>query len=317
MTKHNKLTLGIDVSKFKLDFAWSNSKNVETVPYTQSGLQQLLRSLKKSPVGLVCLEATGGLERTLLNILHEHDIPVALVNPRQIRDFARAANQLAKTDQIDARTIARFAELMQPRTTPPLTPSQQKLRDLTSRKRQVTKLLVQEKNRLAATADKRIQKMILQAIKLYEKQLEELHRQLQQLIAEDGQAQVKARIIESVPGLGPATVATLISELPELGTLNRQQIARLIGAAPTNRDSGTLRGKRTTGGGRTEIRNALYMPTIVAKQYNPKVKAFYDRLVENGKPKMVALIASMRKLITILNVMIRDEKTWNNLTIST
>ncbi|MCA9112800.1 MAG: IS110 family transposase [Planctomycetaceae bacterium] len=153
--------------------------------------------------------------------------------------------------------------------------------------------------------------MIKQAIRLDEKQLQTLRDKQHQLIEGDEQAQAKARIIASVPGLGPATVSVLIAELPELGTLNRQQIARLVGVAPTNRDSGTLRGKRTTGGGRTEIRTALFMPTVVAKQYNPTIKAFYDRLVENGKPKMVALIAAMRKLLTILNVMIREGKSWN------
>ncbi len=156
--------------------------------------------------------------------------------------------------------------------------------------------------------------MIQQVIKLYEKQLETIQKKQQQLIEDDEQTQTKARIIASVPGLGPATVAVLISELPELGNLNRQQIARLVGVAPTNRDSGTMRGKRTTGGGRREVKNALFMPTLVAKQHNPKIKTFYERLVENGKPKMVALIASMRKLLTILNIMIKEGETWNQQT---
>lgn len=311
MTQSNTLTLGVDVSKEKLDVAWSNSPQVQTISNSSQGLRQLLRTLKKSPVTLVCLEATGGLERPLVKTLHDHKIPVALVNPRQMRDFARATGQLAKTDQIDARIIARFAQLMQPRPTPPLTAGQQKLRDLTARKRQVSKLLNQENNRLAATADKDIRKMIQQAIRLYERQLKTIMDHQHALIEADQAARAKARIIQSVPGLGPATVATLISELPELGHLGRQQIARLIGVAPINRDSGTLRGKRTTGGGRVEIRQALYMPTLVAVRHNPKVKAFYQRLVAAGKPKLVALIASMRKLITTLNVMIRNGKMWN------
>lgn len=151
--------------------------------------------------------------------------------------------------------------------------------------------------------------MIQKVIKMYKKQLEAIQTKQQQLIEDDEQAQTKARIIASVPGLGPATVAGPISELPDLGNLNRQQIARLVGVAPTNRDSGTMRGKRTTGGGRRKVRNSLFMPTLVAKQHNPKIKTFYERLVENGKPKMVTLIASMRKLLTILNVMIKEEKT--------
>ena len=242
--------------------------------------------------------------------LHQEQIDVAVVNPRQIRDFARAGNQLAKTDAIDARIIAEFARTMQPRVTPPLSNSRRQLLDLAARCRQVTRMIVQEKNRLDTTLDKGIRQMIQQAIRLYERQLDTLRQKQQQLIEDDEQTQTKARIIASVPGLGPATVAVLIAELPELGTLNRRQIARLVGVAPTNRDSGTLRGKRTTGGGRAEIRTALFMPTVVAKQYNPTIKGYYDRLVENGKPKMVALIASMRKLLSILNVMIREQTPW-------
>ena len=196
------------------------------------------------------------------------------------------------------------------RSTPSITSSQPKIRALTAIKRQFIQLLVQEKILLTICFDTCIQRLIEQGIAFYEQQLSELRCQLAALVEADEQAQVKARIINSVPGVGPATVATLIAELPELGTLNRQQIAKLVGIAPTNRDSGTLRGKRTTGGGRVEVRKALYMPTIVAKQYNPKIKAFYDRLVAAGKPKLVALIACMRKLLTILNVMIRWGKDW-------
>ncbi|WP_417851859.1 IS110 family transposase [Thalassoglobus sp.] len=317
MTQHNnihtqfKTCVGIDVSKDKFDVACSHISKGKTFAYTKTGLKQFLLSLKDSEAPLICLEATGGLERELVRTLQEEHYPVAVVNPRQIRDFARASNQLAKTDQIDARVIAQFAQTMQPRITPKLTEPQQKLRDLTARRRQLSSMLVQEKNRLSSTPDEEIQKMIQEVIKLYEKQLKKIQQKQQKLIEEDQHAQTKARIIASVPGLGPATVSVLISELPELGNLNRQQIARLVSVAPTNRDSGTMRGKRTTGGGRTVIRNALYMPTIVAKQYNPKIKAFYERLVETGKPKMVALIASMRKLLTILNTMIKEGKTWN------
>jgi len=153
--------------------------------------------------------------------------------------------------------------------------------------------------------------MIRQTVKLFQRQLEVVRQTQQELIENDERLQAKAKIIESIPGLGPASASVLIAELPELGSLNRKQIARLVGVAPTNRDSGTMRGKRTTGGGRADIRNALLMPIVVAKKYNPTIKAFYDRLVENGKPKMVALIACMRKLLTILNVMIRDGKSWN------
>ena len=311
MDDHIKLCVGIDVSKHKLDVACSDDRAVQTFANTAAGLKQLLTFLKKLQPQLVCLEATGGYERMVVDMLQQHHFQVAVVNPRPVRDFARARNQLAKTDAIDARIIAQFALLMQPRVTPPLPSNRRQLLDLAARCRQVTRMIVQEKNRLDTTLDKGIRKMIQQAIRLYERQLDTLREQQQQLIEDDEQTQTKARIIASVPGLGPATVAVLIAELPELGTLNRQQIARLVGVAPTNRDSGTLRGKRTTGGGRAHIRTALFMPTVVAKQFNPTIKAYYDRLVENGKPKMVALIASMRKLLTILNVMIREGKIWN------
>ncbi|MEZ5943335.1 MAG: transposase [Planctomycetaceae bacterium] len=276
MDQHNRICVGIDVAKYILDVAWSNSSHVQQIPYTKAGLRLLISSLKKSEVALICCEATGGLERTLVQVLHEQGFVVAVVNPRQIRDFARAMNQLAKTDEIDAGIIAQFAWLINPRPTKPLTESQQKLRDLTSRRRQVTKLIIQEKNRLASTADKEICRMIQWAIRLYEQQLDTLKDKQHELIDADESSQTKARIIESVPGLGPATVATLVSELPELGQLNRQQIARLVGV-----------------------------------RHNPRIKAFYQRLVANGKPKMVALIAAMRKLLSILNVMIREGKTWN------
>lgn len=310
MQHDNTICLGIDVSKDSLHVAYSNHPHVEEVKYTSQGLRKLIRSLQQKPVELVCLEATGGWEARLLAALHEQEIPVAVVNPRQIRDFARATSQLAKTDQIDARIIARFALLMQPRCTAPLTGKQQKIRALTARRRQVGKVLVQEKNRLCTTACPEIRRMIEQGVKFYEKQRHELQQQLAKLIEEDPASRARAKIIRSVPGLGPATVTTLIAELPELGTLNRQQIARLVGVAPTNRDSGTLRGKRTIGGGRVDVRNALYMPTIVAKKHNPGIRDFYERLIGQGKPKMVALIAAMRKLLTILNVMIRNETMW-------
>ena len=317
MADHNNCCIGIDVAKGKLDLASSESEHVQSFEYNKNGLKKLIGFIDECKPQLVCLEATGGWERKLVVALHEHNFDVAVVNPRQIRDFARATNQLAKTDEIDARIIARFAKLIRPRITPKLSESQQKLRDLTARRRQINKLLVQEKNRLGTTHDKQIQKLIRQAIRFYERQLETVRKAQLKIIQEDKQTQERARIISSVPGLGPATVATLISELPELGQLNRKQIARLIGVAPTNRDSGTLRGKRTTGGGRVDVRNALYMPTIVAKKYNSKIAAFYERLVANGKSKMVALIAAMRKLITILNVMIRDQKSWNQIPVST
>lgn len=310
MTQSNMLTVGIDVSKFKLDVACSTTTCVQTFPHTSEGLDQLLTLLAESPPGLVCLEATGGLERALVGRLQKHGFPVAVVNPRQIRDFARALNQLAKTDAIDARIIARFAQTLSPRETPPLSAARAELRDLTARRRQVTQMLVQEKNRLGTACHKQVSRMIEQVIRVYEKQLQTLTAAVEKIIAQDQALQATAKVVSSVPGIGATSAALLLSELPELGKLNRHQLARLVGVAPTNRDSGTLRGKRTTGGGRVWLRNGLYMPTLTAIRYNPVIKTFYDRLVAHGKSKMVAVIAALRKLLSILNTMVRTETLW-------
>ena len=306
MTQHNisdvgqhHVCVGIDVSQHKLDVAVSGQSTVHTLPYAKAGLRRVLSLVKQADAALVCLEATGGLERTLVDFLQAQGIDVAVVNPRQIRDFARAMGRLAKTDAIDARTIAQFGQMMQPRITPPVTPAARKLSALTARRRQVLHMLVQEQNRLRTVSDKEIRRLIRQAIRFYEKQRDALSEQLQQLIANDEQLQAKAALLRTVPGIGPAATAMLLAELPELGELNRQQIARLVGVAPTNRDSGTLRGHRTTGGGRSHVRTALFLPTLVATQHNPVIRAFYRRLVADGKPKMVALVAAMRKLLCI------------------
>jgi transposase len=317
MSEHNKIFVGIDVAKKKFDVVFSPLSKGLVYEYTKDGLEKFIKKIQKINPQLICMEATGGLERELVDCLHEHQFELAVVNPRQIRDFAKACGQLAKTDQIDARMIAQFGQVMQPRITLPLSNAQRKMKDLSARRRQLTHLLVQEKNRLATTADEEIKEMIQETIQLFDKQIECIELQQKQLIQSDQQIQEKAAIIQSVPGLGETTAAMLIAELPELGSLNREQIARLVGVAPTNRDSGTLRGKRTTGGGRVMIRNGLYMPTIVAKKHNPQIRVFYDRLVEKGKPKMVALIAAMRKLLTILNVMLKEGKKWNENKIKT
>jgi transposase len=304
--------VGVDVSKHKLDVALSGSPKVQQWDNSPEGVGRLLEGLSHSPPRVVCLEATGGLERLLVDALHERGWVVCVVNPRQIRDFARAAGQLAKTDAIDARVIALYAERMDPRPTPPAPENQRKIADFTARRRQIQQAVVREKNRLPAAADPDLRGLIGQAIDLYEEQLLKVDEKLRQLIEEDQALRARAALLRSVKGLGPVTAAALVSELPELGKLNNRQIARLVGVAPTNRDSGTLRGRRTTGGGRVRLRNALYMPTVVAVRHNAQLKAFYRRLVDNGKPKMVALIAAMRKLLTILNAMVKNQTPWKN-----
>ena len=309
--KSNVIHLGIDVSKSTLDVALGAAGVMHRFVNDRCGHESLIRLLKEQDAVFVCLEATGGLERPLVECLGRNGIEFAVVNPRQIRDFARAAGKLAKTDAIDARIIALYAERMQPRSTVVPGKTQQKLRDLTARRRHLATTLVRERNRLSRAVDREVRTMIEQLMRYLTRQMERIEKKINALIQQDRQLQRRARLLASVPGIGPASVGVLVAELPELGTLNRRQIARLIGVALTNRDSGTLRGKRTTGGGRAHVRNALYMPTVVAKTHNPVIKSFYDRLVEAGKPKLVALIAAMRKLITILNVIIRDAENWN------
>lgn len=310
MHQHNTNYVGIDISKSKFDVRSSESSKGGVYQYTPDGMKQFIQLLQQIQPKLICLEATGGLERKLVALLHKHKFPVAVVNPRQIRDFARAKNQLAKTDQIDANTIMEFAQTMNPRITEPVTPAQQKIRDFTARRGQVCKQLHQERNRLGTAADKQVTKLINQSIRFLEKQLKAIEKALKQLIDADEESCKRSKILQSVPGIAGTTAALLISELPELGSLNRKQVSRLVGVAPTNRDSGTMRGKRTIGGGRVRIRNGLYMPTVSALNHNPVIRAFYKRLVENGKPKMVALVAAMRKLLIILNTMVKEGKQW-------
>jgi transposase len=310
MTTSVSAVLGVDVSLDSLDFYSLPNQQRSRVANALAGVAALVQACLDKRIQLVCLEATGGLERLPVKELQRRGIPVAVVNPRQIRDFARSMNRLAKTDRLDAHTIALFAQRMQPQPTPPTTENAEKLPALTTRRNQVRDRLVQEQNRLARTWDPQIRQLIEQAIQLYQAQLQTLSAQIELLLETDTQFQHTARIVRSAPGIGPVATAALVAELPELGQLNRQQVARLVGVAPINRDSGQLRGKRTTGGGRSSLRRSLYMPTLVAIKHNPKIKAFYRHLLRQGKPKMVALIASMRKLLVILNLIVKNNQTW-------
>jgi transposase len=307
---HHHTFVGIDVAKQSFDVASNHTKDVRQFVYDQHGLEQLVEHLRTLSPRLIVMEATGGLERRLLHELIIAGFSVSIVNPRQIRDFAKAFNQLAKTDAIDARIIASFAEVVQPRTCELPEEYEQKLQALVTRRRQVIEARVREVNRLDRTHDADMIAMIQQAIDLYTQQLKQLNEQIEQLIEQTPALQQRAAILRSAPGIGPATTGSLIAELPELGRLNRQQIAKLVGVAPINRDSGQMRGRRTTIAGRTSVRNALYMATLVATRRNPQIAAFYQRLVSNGKPKMVAMVASMRKFLTILNLMIARQTPW-------
>ncbi len=257
------------------------------------------------------MEATGSYEAPLAAELGVAGVPTAVVNPRQIRDFARSVGMLAKTDILDARIIARFAATVQPIPRPVPDIEAQELGAIIARRRQVVEMLTAEKNRLG-TAMKAVKPHIQAHIAWLEKELDDINTSLRQKVKDSPIWREKDELLQSVPGVGPNLSITLLAEMPELGTSNRKQAAALVGVAPLNRDSGTLRGKRTSWGGRKTVRNALYMATLVATRYNPVIRAFYQRLCASGKPKKVALTACMRKLLTILNAMLKNRTTWNS-----
>jgi transposase len=298
--------VGIDVSKEKLDLYSPVGRSFLQVTSDAQGLAKLITWCKKLEVSFVCMEATGGYEATLVEMLHQHKIPLAVVNPQQIRSFARAKNQLQKTDCLDARLIADYAQTMQPQPQLQRCEESRELQELRTRRQQVDQMLIQEKNRLQQTRNPKMRKLIESAIDLYTKQKKELDDQLAQIVARNEQLQIKAQILDDVKGISTVTAHALLAEFPELGKLNRQQAARLAGLAPINRDSGQFRGKRMIGGGRMAIRRALYMPTLVATKHHPAIKAFYERLLQKGKSKMLALTACMRKLLVILNAKLKN-----------
>lgn len=237
-------------------------------------------------------------------------LPVVVVNPRQVRDFAKALGKLAKTDALDAQVLAHFGEATKPDLRPLPDASTQELQALLARRRQVVEMITAEKNR-CRTATQRLKPQIQEHIRWLEKQLKELEQDLSELLSSSPVWRTKEKLLASVPGVGPVLTVTLLAGLPELGWLDRREIAALVGVAPFNRDSGTLRGKRTVWGGRSRVRATLYMAALTATRYNSVIKAFYQRLLEAGKPKKVALTACMRKLLTILNAMLKHNRSWS------
>ncbi len=300
--------VGIDVSKAELEVAVG--EEAWTVSNDESGIATLLERLRKRPLKLVVLEATGGHETPAVAALAEAGLPVVVANPRQVRDFGRATGQLAKTDRIDARVLALFAERVRPEVRVLPDEKTQELTALLARRRQLIEMMVAEKNRLKM-APKRVAKGIRQHIEWLKRQLKAVDSDLEGQIKESPVWRAKEDLLRSVPGIGPVVSRTLIGELPELGQLDRRAIAALAGVAPLNRDSGTLRGKRMVWGGRRSGRVALYMAALTASQRNPVIRAFYTRLRERGKPPKVALTACMRKLLVILNAMVRDGAHWD------
>lgn len=304
-------SVGIDVSKHSLDVALAPHARPKSFPYDADGLRQLLMQLPPPSDCLVALEATGGYQRRLVSELLAAGYRVAVVNSARVRDFAKAHGILAKTDALDARLIARYAQDTSPRTLPPPQPQQAELQQLVVRRRQLVELRTSEHNRLETPSSPVVRASIQQVLTLLDQQLDSIEQQIAALLETDDHWKDKAQRLESVPGIGPTTAATLLAELPELGTLNRQQIGALAGLAPFNHDSGTFQGKRRVRGGRRTVRCALYMATLTALRCNPVIRDFAQRLKARGKPFKVLITACMRKLLVILNTLLSHQTHWN------
>jgi transposase len=306
--------VGIDVSKARLDVFIDRPGTAGlrlAFDNTPEGVAALVAALRPLAVRLAVIEATGRYERRAAADLLSAGVPVAVVNPRQVRDFARAMGKLAKTDEIDAQVLAEFARRVGPAPTPKPSDGQVLLDDLLTRRRQLLGMRTMELNRQKQAVAPLAAKQIAKHLRLLDQQVQDLDREIAALVESDDDWRGKAELLQSVPGVGPATAHQLLGELPELGKLNRRRVAALVGVAPVNRDSGSMRGKRTTFGGRRQLRTALYMAAFVARTRNPVIKAFADRLAAAGKPFKVVVTACMRKLLTILNVMVRTGQHWN------
>ena len=304
------IVIGIDVAKEQLDVA--TPKGVLQAPNTPEGHRHLIKQLAKWSIDSIIVEATGGYERAVVAEMAAADLPIIVVNPRQVRDFARATGQLAKTDAIDAKMLAKFGQAVRPEQRPLPSEKQRELQQQLARRRQLVGMLTSENNRLQQTTDTLVRNTIEAVGETLKEQLEKLDQCLQRTIEETPAWREKENLLRSVPGVGPQTALALLVELPELGSCSRQQIAALVGVAPINRDSGKYRGRRTTWGGRASVRSALYMATLVATRYNPVIRAHYKHLQEIGKRKKVALVACMRKLLCMLNAILRDQTPWKN-----
>ncbi len=300
--------VGIDVSANWLD-VWVSGGPSWRVAHDRAGVRELRQQLVKRQPALVVMESTGGLERTLARLLEAAGLAVAVVNPRQVRHFARASGRLAKTDTLDAQVLASFAEALRPPVRRLASLKEQELRDLEGRRRQLVGMIIGERNRLK-TASPLVSRQIGRHVRTLERDVKALQERLNTLLGADPQWKAKVDLLESVPGVGHVVSASLLAGLPELGALNRQRIASLVGVAPFNHDSGKHKGKRIVWGGRAPVRSALYMAALVATRYNPVIRTFYRRLLDAGKPKKVALVAAMRKLLTILNTIIRTQNAW-------
>jgi transposase len=303
--------VGIDVSKARLDVAVRPAPESWQVMNEEAGIASLVDRLAALTPALIVCEATGGYESALVAALAAAQLPIVVVNPRQVRDFAKATGKLAKTDAIDAEILALFAERVRPEPRELKSEAIQEFEALLTRRRQLIEMITAERNRSGITRAAGVKKRIQKHLAWLEKELGTIDQDLDQAIQDSTIWRAKEDLLRSVPGVGPVLSRTLIAELPELGRLTHREIAALVGVAPLNRDSGSMRGKRMVWGGRAPVRTALFMGALVAKRHNPVIRAFYERLLEKGKPKKVALVACMRKLLIILNSMLRHGTRWD------
>lgn len=306
--------LGVDVSKDWLDVAAEPEGEVRRFGNDPEGFRAVIALARETESERITLEASGGYQTRLVAALLEAGLPVVVVNPRQVREYARATGRLAKTDRIDARILCAFTLAVQPPLRELKDEQAELLSSLIARRRQLIEMRTAEKNRLALGARGKVRKNLKAHIEWLDRHLRDTDRELRQLIERSPAWQEKEDLLTSAPGVGKTTAQMLIAQLPELGRLTHKQIAALVGVAPFNRDSGTLRGQRTTWGGRHSVRAALYMATMSAIRANPPIKAFYERLRGRGKPGKVAMTACMRKLLIMLNAMLRDHKPWEHQT---
>ena len=304
------LYVGVDVSKDRLDVHVRPSGQVFAVSRDDAGVEQLVDRLRTLVPSLIVLEATGGFEITVAAALAGAGLPLAVVNPRQIRDFARATGRLAKTDALDAQIIALFAERVRPEPRPISDADSLILAELAARRRQIVEMIGMESNRQRQARDPRVRSSIEATLKILAAQLSGLDGDIDGTVKGSPVWRAIDDLLTSVPGVGEITARTLIAGLPELGKLDRRRIASLVGVAPVNRDSGKMRGRRSVTGGRGDVRSVLFMATLVATRWNPVIRQHYLALVARGRPKKVALVACMRRLLTILNAMVRTNTPW-------
>jgi transposase len=304
----NEKFIGIDIAKNSFDLCMAGSDKVEHWDYAD--LKKCIKKLKKLQPQLIALEATGGYETRFVTAAVEAQMPVARLNPRRVRAFAVAVGQRAKTDEIDARIIAQFASQIKPEAIIEINKANLEVQELITRRAQLVKMRTAEICRQEHGVSKVVAKSIKLSIKRLDKEIDELNELISENIKSDPEMKEKAELLKTMPGIGEVSSACIVANLPEIGNLSNKQVASLTGTAPIARESGLFKGKRMTGGGRCDVRKQLYMPTLVAIQYNPVIRNFYHRLLDNGKQKMVAVVACMRKLITILNTMVAKNECW-------